>query len=784
MHSNEMESANYNPFDDLIELFDTPGSLSELPELLSYTHRFKLSIEKEIESERDAYTRFQQNKDTDLDSLTQELESLVSRVQETHSLANSTESVIDGMTGSIRSLDSCKKNLTLSMTIIKRLQMLVTAFESLEQLVDSKSRHYDEIYDLLSVVLQLTAHFQSYKSIDDINTLTRKVGGLKAKLVELVFEDFEKGADSANLVRACNILDTLGPSYHQKLSNWFISRQLKEVETIFNYEDEAGSIDNLGRRFVMLKRILGTVESKQSRVFPEEWQIPLGIAQRFCELTKNDLKVVLARDQRISGDRVDIKLLMTCLTEVLSFESYLNGKFDDAFANSIASVFEPYLSLWVQYQDRQIEEKFIQFLNPDMLLKKTGGEDSENAVNVLESSTDLFRSFRHLLNQLSKLSQGEPLAKLALLFTKYLAQYNTRILRSILPDEGQLRKCPPQDVEYMCLVLNTADYCSITSKQLQLKLESITGKPAYNDQFDLCIDGYVALINDCVNGMLFKIEQEASLCWREMENVNWKHLEGIAESRYVSYLKQVLDDYTSIILPNLNRKIYAKSFVNKLVELIINDFTAEVVKLRPISEIASEQLLLDLSNIKVVLSNGHGDKAILNNNVTSVERVLKILLVNPEPLESFISNYFLVIQDSNFSNFLKILTLKGLESDRRRDLEVFRRCLENYQKETPDSNHPQLQASFEFLENITLEKESPVTPVAQSGPSFANFFHHNASPASPTMNTLNNFTKRLKGPDIAVSRESFEKNLIKTFGNDDDGLNLNQIGRFFSKKKG
>jgi len=79
--------------------------------------------------------------------------------------------------------------LTLSMTALKRLQMLTTAYEQLRAL--SKTRQYRECAQLLQAVIQLMAHFKSYRSIDQIATLSRNVADLQRALLEQVCEDFE-----------------------------------------------------------------------------------------------------------------------------------------------------------------------------------------------------------------------------------------------------------------------------------------------------------------------------------------------------------------------------------------------------------------------------------------------------------------------------------------------------------------------------------------------------------------------------------------------------------------
>lgn len=88
-----------------------------------------------------------------------------------------TEQAITVMTADIKQLDNTKRNLTLSMTALKRLQMLATAYEQLRVL--GKTRQYRECAQLLQAMIQLMTHFKSYRSIDQGNTKQKRRGPSK-----------------------------------------------------------------------------------------------------------------------------------------------------------------------------------------------------------------------------------------------------------------------------------------------------------------------------------------------------------------------------------------------------------------------------------------------------------------------------------------------------------------------------------------------------------------------------------------------------------------------------
>jgi hypothetical protein len=190
--------------------------------------------------------------DSDADSVARiqaakaELADLFTKIESVRARALQTEQTITDMTADIKRLDNTKRNLTLSMTALKRLQMLTTAYEQLRSL--SRSRQYRECAQLLQAVIQLVAHFKSYRSIDQIATLSRNVADLQGELLEQICEDFEvvfaKGEVAqrkGTLSEACLVIEALGENARTRLVNWYCNTQLREYRQVFRGNDEASA---------------------------------------------------------------------------------------------------------------------------------------------------------------------------------------------------------------------------------------------------------------------------------------------------------------------------------------------------------------------------------------------------------------------------------------------------------------------------------------------------------------------------------------------------------------
>ena len=290
-------------------------------------------VAKQSTSDAESVKRIQSAKD-DLAELFEKIESVRER-------AIQTEHTITEMTADIKRLDNTKKNLTLSMTALKRLQMLTTAYEQLRGL--SSSRQYRECAQLLQAVIQLMAHFKSYRSIDQIATLSRNVADLQRELLEQICEDFEvafaKGEVTqrrAMLAEACAVMDALGENARSRLITWYCNTQLREYRQIFRGNEEAGSLDNISRRYSWFKRMLKTYDDEHAAMFPPYWRVNEMLANAFCESTREDFRGILSRAARkADGLSLNVDLLLSCLQETLDFERSLEKRFSNTVCRSI-----------------------------------------------------------------------------------------------------------------------------------------------------------------------------------------------------------------------------------------------------------------------------------------------------------------------------------------------------------------------------------------------------------------------------------------------------------------
>lgn len=561
-------------------------------------------MQQQSTSDGDSVKRIQAAK-VDLAELFQKVEGVRQRAIET-------EEAITEMTADIKRLDNTKKNLTLSMTALKRLQMLTTAYEQLRGL--SSSRQYRECAQLLQAVIQLMAHFKSYRSIDQIATLSRNVSDLQREMMEQVCEDFEmtfaKGEipqSRGMLAEACLVMDSLGENARSRLITWYCNTQLREYRQLFRGTEEAGSLDNISRRYSWFKRMLKTYDDEHAALFPPYWRVNELLANAFCEGTREDFKGILQRSaRRADGQTLDVDLLLSCLQGTLEFEHGLERRFTNAsrastdtlssnedkspiFSQAISEAFEPYLSIWVEAQD-----KHLSTMIPKYRAEPARQPDEEFSPQmVISSSTELFSFYRMTLAQCAKLSTGARLVELTKVFAKYLDQYAQQILLYYVSERstGQTPSKTPQ-VQDLVLVLNTADYCYITSTQLEEKIKSRID-PDLKSSIDLQsqADAFMGIASATVRALVRKVEVDIEPTWREMRNTGWSKMESVGDqSSYVGEMLSKIKSRAAEILAMLHKQQYARAFCDNVVELTANAYIANMFQCKPISEVGAEQV--------------------------------------------------------------------------------------------------------------------------------------------------------------------------------------------------
>ncbi|KKK22630.1 putative GARP complex subunit Vps53 [Aspergillus rambellii] len=709
-----LDTADYDPIDHLNAICSHPSTLSSVSDVFQQLRDYEDELDNEIGALVEDQVTSNAESVERIQAAKADLTELFKKIDDVRDRASKTEQSITEMTADIKQLDNAKKNLTQSMTALKRLQMLTTAYDQLRVL--SRTRQYRDCAQLLQAVIQLMAHFKSYRSIDQIALLSRNVADIQRELLEQICEDFELafakgevGQRKTALLEGCQVMDALGEHARSRIVTWYCNFQLREYRQVFRNNEEAGSLDNISRRYSWFRRILRIYDEEYAAIFPPSWRVDEILANVFCEGTRDDFKGILSRSVR-SGQTIDVNLLLSCLQETLDFEHSLERRFVSpsrpstdtftsaeapVFGQAISEAFEPYLSVWVEAQDRQLATLIPKYRQQP--LKPIDEEFDSNA--VIPSSTELFTFYRHALQQCAKLSTGGSLVDLSKVFTKYLDHYAQQVLLYYISDRPTVHS--PLGVtsrEDFIAVLNTADYCYTTCNQLEEKIKGRLDKNL-KQTVDLQsqADSFMGIASAAVRGLVRKVEVELEPCWREMRNMPWSRLEAVSDqSSYVGEVLTKTNTKSSGILQLIHKQQYARAFADHLVELVSNLFLQNIFQCKPVSETGAEQMLLDAYTLKTGLSSllpapaPAGFVKRVNNSFAKIEALLKTLQVQPSPPEALVQAYLIHIADSSNTNFRKILDLKGIRSRQEQNhlVELFQvhRTSDRYASNLQQSN--------------------------------------------------------------------------------------------------
>ena len=256
---------------------------------------------------------------------------LASRIAEIKAKAERSESMVEDICKDVRRLDRAKRHLTGTITALRRLSMLVSAVEQLEQM--APRRQYRDSANLLEAVNELSAHFDGHADVPKIEKLQKQVADVSRSLRDAAFEDFhstfqptvieqDPGA-AARLADACLVVNALEPHVREELVGRVANGELTNYASVFDAgETERSGLENVERRYAWIKR---NVRSKEQMwaVFPPEWRVAQLVCMSLCKLTRTHILEVLDATTRSR----DVHATLRALHRTVEFEREMDEHF-------------------------------------------------------------------------------------------------------------------------------------------------------------------------------------------------------------------------------------------------------------------------------------------------------------------------------------------------------------------------------------------------------------------------------------------------------------------------
>ncbi|KAK9760571.1 Vacuolar protein sorting-associated protein 53 [Basidiobolus ranarum] len=703
-----LDTPGFEPVECINQIFPNEHSLRSIDSVLDklgfrirkIDHQLKVLVRSQTDADEETARELEVTKKT--------MEELFVKITLIKQKAKDSENIVQDITKDIKSLDYAKRNLTATITALRRLQMLVTAVDQLK--IFAEERQYKEAGQILQAVLQLQSHFKSYQNVKQVHSITESVDSIQQNLKEQVSEDFQAGFNSQGVLKRtpqdlndmCSLIEVIGEGFRTKMIDWFCDLHLREYRKLFTGDDEVAALDNTSRRFAWLRRLLKVYDEEYTSVFPLKWKVNEILCETFCMITRSDLNDVLAK----SSD-LDVTLLIKVLHLTVAFENQLARRFSSSnvtevnsrasnaskeanskFTKIVSICFEPYLSRYVEAQEKSLNEMFNNFRSKEL------EADTDPSISVFSSSTDLLYFYRETLAQCSKLSNRKPLFDLSKVFAKWLDIYGKEILLDKLPKDDK-KILTKEELKLIGLVLNTTDYCLTSVAQLEEKLtEQIDENFKQHVSLEKQREAFLGVINSCVRVLVQGIDTLCESKLNAMTKVTWGTVDTAKNQlEYVTGLGTILEENVAIIRQSITNEKYFRTFCDKFVGTFINRYMTNIFKCKRITESVAERMLSDIQVVKAILLrlpfSGMPESGtppstyvkFVNKGASRLEGLLKVILAPMTPQENpdaFIEKYILLCPDATFINYQKVLELKGLK---RPEMQPF---LDAYHKKIPN----------------------------------------------------------------------------------------------------
>eukprot|EP00033_Pygsuia_biforma_P002707 GCRY01002991.1.p1 GENE.GCRY01002991.1~~GCRY01002991.1.p1 ORF type:complete len:797 (-),score=119.46 GCRY01002991.1:7-2397(-) len=314
-------------------LFPNEHSLSKIMEKIETLSHF---IEKEEEHLLSTVkTRSLVNKlgKNEVEIAQTAIKDLFDKIEEIRLKAKQSEEMVQEICSDVRSLDNAKKNLTVTVSIIKKLNMFVSA---VEQVKNAALRdNFQQAASFLDAVVQLALFFEKHKQTAALADIFADIEVIKRDLKANVMMQF-RSVDFRDGVRyppclphCCQVADILGPSAREDILSWYKAVILGEYKRLFPRDLETSGFEHTERRFAWLSKILKDADLFHTCVFPSSWRIQEFVANLVCVETAHDITYNLSHEP----DAIDVTVFLRVLSHTLEFEKTLTLKINSVLVN-------------------------------------------------------------------------------------------------------------------------------------------------------------------------------------------------------------------------------------------------------------------------------------------------------------------------------------------------------------------------------------------------------------------------------------------------------------------
>jgi len=697
--SDPLDEPDFNPTAHINKLFPSEDALARIDSYATELESTLTALDEEVLRTVRAQTSAGAAARRDLEAGKAAMGELFTKVREIKGKAERSEQMVHDICADIKSLDYAKRHLTLTITALKRLQMLVTATEQLS--VMTSERMYTNAADLLQAVNQLLLHFVSYKGIKKIDEQTERVAELRDTLRAQVFADFnqlssQEGTPAHSqletLSGACAVVDALGPDVRREMLSWFSNWQFAPYKHAFQPYGEAGSLDKTELRYTWHRQFLKQYDELYTTLFPPSWKVALVITREYCTITRHHLDEIL--DQ--SRGALDVAVLTHALQKTIEFEKEMAARFeatamegegeeqedgeDKATADtghdlvgSISGCFDSYMSIYVSLEDKSISEALTKLIAEETWTAAAAGRADSRVFN---SSKELMIALKRSFKRGTALHMSAVLLELTKVWAKQLRTYAKTVEARLPPVQQPTDPALPpvcnldqETQQKVCAVVNTSKYCHETTAQLEDSIiKVIDADVAEHVDLSGVKEEFQGVVTHGMRVLVAALETRAAPALAQMPKLKWDAMEELSEDtspymlEIVGKAREMMPALGEALMP-----IYVRFFCDKFVESFVPRFIGHIYNCKGIGMVGAQQMQVDVGTLKQTLVDlptlGQATPTtfytrMVTEELAKAELVLKLVQTPEEMLEVAVKE---MRTSGTKINLGKILELKGLK---------------------------------------------------------------------------------------------------------------------------